>query len=251
LSLYGKDIQRGDEHSGMHWNSVNPNGPVSELEKFMEQMMKGSSSGGSDKSNKKVKGVIIRCEGEIGLHRKQTGKWERYVETTVDKNNEIWKSDPTPASIVMGLPLLVQQMPHNPLWDDKQVTRFDNQPATYLNIKVDPKDPQLWGFAPPKWQNSVGNILLVRKDGKDLSREQAWAIAEFMQFRVSDVFGEILENGGGVKEKRAAVLKMLNWKMFESFLDNFRVEMMGADGKSWKDVRSPFGTREGSDGKPF
>lgn len=89
--------------------------------------------------------------------------------------------------------LLVHKQPHNPSWKQTDESRFDNRAATYLNLIVDPKN-DAWGSAPPEWQNQVGSILLVRKDGKDLSWEQARALAEFMQ-RLPDSFKEVKESG--------------------------------------------------------
>lgn len=83
-----------------------------------------------------------------------------------------------------------------------------------------------------------------------MDREQAWALAEFMQFRVSDAFEDAMESGEE-RQRRAAVLKMLNWKQFDDFLEKFKVEMSARDGKSWAGVRSSFGTKEGSDGQPL
>lgn len=243
LNTYGRETKRGDEHSSLHYIQNNNNAELSEMEKLMQQLM---SADEEEDKKRKVKGVVIRCEGDIGLVRKKTGKWERYSETKVGKDHEIWDSEPAAASKIMGLPLLVHKLPTNPAWNQTDHTRFDNQPATFLNLAVDPKDPS-WGFAPPQWQSGVGSVLLVRMDGKDLSREQAWALAEFMQFRVSDSFETAMESGE-VKDRRAAVFKMLNWTRFDNFLESFKVEMTSGDGKSWANVRSPFGTKEGANG---
>ena len=85
-------------------------------------------------------------------------------------------------------------------------------------------------------------MAVVRKDGKDLSREQAWALAEYMQFQVSDY---LALKSGDVQQRRDALLRMLNWKRFDTWLEIFKLKMMDADRKSWSNVRSPFGTREG------
>ncbi|KAK0100015.1 hypothetical protein ONS95_013168 [Cadophora gregata] len=156
-----------------------------ELQTLMN-MMKADQA--EKEKKRKFKGVLIRCEGDIGINKKESGRWERYTEVAISKEHPIWNSDPTPASKIMGLPLLVHKQPHNPAWSQNDHTRFDNQPAIFLNLTVDPKIEDMWGFAPPEWQNEVGSTLLVRKDQKNLSREQAWALVEFMQFRVSDAF---------------------------------------------------------------
>jgi hypothetical protein len=168
----------------------------------------------------------------------------------VSKDHAIWKESPTDSSKIMGLPLLVYRLPESSAWDKNDHTRFDNQPATFLNLSLNPQMAGRWGFALPEWQTNVGSVLLVRKDGKDLSREQGWALAEYMQFQVSDSLEAAMESGDE-RQRRAAVLKMLNWKRFDTWLENFKVEMTTADRNSWSDVRSPFGTKEGSRGQPL
>jgi hypothetical protein len=75
---------------------------------------------------------------------------------------------------------------------------------------------------PPEWQIEVGTVLLVRKDQKDTSREQAWALTEYLQFKVSDDFGAAMKSRD-TKERRQLVIKMLNWSRFDQFLKNFKV----------------------------
>ncbi|CZR53771.1 uncharacterized protein PAC_03652 [Phialocephala subalpina] len=62
----------------------------------------------------------------------------------------------------------------------------------------------MWGLAPPGWQLNVGSVLLVRKDQKDLSREQASALAEYLQFRVSAAL-ENTPDSKSMTQKRAAI----------------------------------------------
>lgn len=240
LSTFGVGIARGNEHEIFKHVTFNTlDGQVSELQKkFADDMALEVA----EKKKKNVKGVMIRCEGDNALHVNETGRWDRYAEVDVPRDHPIWKESPTAASKMMGLPLLLHKLPENPAWGKNDHTRFDNQPATFLNLTVDPKNEDMWGFAPPEWQSEIGSVLLVRQDGKDISREQAWALAEYMQFRVSDAFEGAMESGEE-QQRRAAVLKMLNWKRFETWLENFRVEMTGADYKPWTDVKSPFGAK--------
>lgn len=128
----------------------------------------------------------------------------------------------------MGLPLLVQQLPADPAWKNKtkQHTRYDNQAATFMNLDISLTSPT-WEFAPPQWQSQVGSVLVVRKDKKDISREQVYALAEFFQFHVSDEFEEAMESGS-VRERRV-IARLPNWRAFDAYLESFRREMMEAD----------------------
>jgi len=103
----------------------------------------------------------------------------------------------------------------------------------------------MWGFAPPEWQSTVGNVLLVRQDGKNLSREQAWALAEYMQYPVMEAFTE-MEEVIPEQQRRTIVLKTLNWGAFETWLEEFKKKMTTTYGELWAGVTSPFGTKEHS-----
>lgn len=50
--------------------------------------------------DRNVKGVLVRCEGEIDLHRRVTGKQEKSVEVEVAKDHPIWKNSPTGTSAI-------------------------------------------------------------------------------------------------------------------------------------------------------
>jgi hypothetical protein len=192
----------------------------------------------SPKENEKVRGVIIRCDGEIEANREENKSTERYYEVEVAKDHAIWKEPPTEASRFMGLPLLLYRLPIDSAW----VKGFVN-PAIYLNLMVDPKKAEMRGFAPKWWQLTLGNVLVVRKDGKNLSREQAWALTEYMQSAVTDAFAE-LEDNISEQRRRAVVLKTLNWAAFETWLEGFKKKMAATNGESWAGVSSPFETKQ-------
>ena len=105
----------------------------------------------------------------------------------------------------MGLPIITHKLPPETAWANKTNfhNRFDNQSATFLNLVVD-ANATMWGFAPPIWQSMVGSVLVVRKDGKDISREHVWALAEYAQFTVSDRFEEAMESGSAAKRRQTA-----------------------------------------------
>ncbi|KAF4610345.1 hypothetical protein G7Y89_g15775 [Cudoniella acicularis] len=244
LRRYGISIERGTEHDSL-WAMLKQITDDGEEKTTVDT--RTTPTPNKYKEEKNVKGVIIKCKRDIDFDKKENKRWERYSEVSVAKDHAIWKEPSTEASRIMGLPLLVHQLPPNPALTGSDL---DNPPATYLNLTVDPKKAEMWGFAPPEWQNQVGSVLVVRKDGKSLSREQAWALAEYMQFRVADALGDT-NDPGDVRQRRATILKILNWKCFDAFLENFKVEMTDADGKDWSNVRSPFGTRENHRGEPF
>jgi hypothetical protein len=87
LSSYGVHVERGTEHS--YLEVTNDQGEIigekTEFQKLLEKASEAEKGG-------KIKGVLIRCEGDIELHRKQTKIWERYSEVEVAMNHPICKS---------------------------------------------------------------------------------------------------------------------------------------------------------------
>ncbi|KAJ7792957.1 hypothetical protein B0H14DRAFT_156741 [Mycena olivaceomarginata] len=61
--------------------------------------------------------------------------------------------------------------------------KLDNQRATFLMI--DPRS----GFAPPEWQQCVGSVTVMRKDGKPLTRQSIETIWMYHD-RLLDLFGD-------------------------------------------------------------
>jgi len=65
-------------------------------------------------------GVVIKCEGDISLHKQKSGKGDRFFEMKVAMNHSVWKGARIPASEVLGLPLFIHTLPHNSAWDKDQ-----------------------------------------------------------------------------------------------------------------------------------
>jgi hypothetical protein len=160
---------------------------TSNIKKKMEEMTVEETT----KEETKVKGVLIRCEGEMKLKRASTGYYQRYVEQSVTKHDPIWKQQPIYCSTTSEF-LFWYVNSHTILPGTKATLH-----ASTTNLRF---------LAPPEWQSGVGNVLVVRKDGKDIGHEQVYAFAEYMQFAVSDAFEGALY-GSGVRERKAAVLR--------------------------------------------
>lgn len=111
LGLYGKDIKRGTEHNFMFGTLFPTEG-------------------------RKVKGVIIRCNGDMKANGMENCESKRYYEVEVAKDHAIWSRPATETSRFMGLPLVAQKLPLDSAWAESLV----NQPATFLNLTVNPKN---------------------------------------------------------------------------------------------------------------
>lgn len=91
LSRYGMHVERGTEHSFLNVTTAKEEkgGEKSAFQKMMEEKQEAEKK-------KKVKGILIRCEGDIGLYRRETGRWERFSEVDVAKDHDICKSEEIP-----------------------------------------------------------------------------------------------------------------------------------------------------------
>jgi hypothetical protein len=84
---------------------------------------------------------------------------------------------------------------------------YVNQPATFLHLGCDPNVTEgmeenkfSWDWAPMKWQNRVGSVIIARKDKKPLLPEHAEVLADFCQHHLARKFGECVEGEHGVPE---------------------------------------------------
>jgi len=59
----------------------------------------------------------------------------------------------------------------------------DNQHATWLNINPDD------GFAPPRWQGGIGDVIVAKPDKTPLSVEELGAIVDYVS-NILDAFGD-------------------------------------------------------------
>ena len=94
---------------------------------------------------------------------------------------------------------------------------YDNQALTYMMI-----DP-VSGFAPPRYQSSVGNATLLRVDGKPLLKLHVEALWMFCS-RVLDVFGD---------DPRKAQ-QMITKERFRTFFQTYM------DEQGWANIPSPY-----------
>ena len=66
----------------------------------------------------------------------------------------------------VGQPMFLHQMPTRPALEQRH-NYLDNQQATFMMLETRPNHPG-FGWAPPKYQNRVGSILVTRQDRSPL-----------------------------------------------------------------------------------
>ncbi|KAK2758749.1 hypothetical protein FQN54_003439 [Arachnomyces sp. PD_36] len=190
---------------------------------------------------RKMQGVRINCLGDR-YHFKR----EKYEAVDVPGEHPVFITDISPMSEIMGIPLQAMSYPLNPKWKDTFVNgegANDNQSATFMFLDTKPNS-SWWGFAPPKWQNRVGSVVVVRHDGIPLTPEQAMCLCDFFQFEMNQYFED--STGAGYQQRtKEQVLGFLNRKRFEHSWKEMKEMMIPVKYLNWtEDSKSPYEMEE-------
>ena len=172
--------------------------------------------------NRKLRGVKIHCKGV-----QRTFGTEVYSAVDVPKDHPIFHDPIAPISQLVGTPIHTRKYPRDKLWKDNLFNPTENVPATFLHLVADPSD-NWWGWAPMSWQNNVGNVLVVRSDGQDVTTRQVEALSRFCQFKMQPLFENAL-GGGFVEMTREEVMRYLAPRVFEEFMENMEEFMKNLD----------------------
>ena len=190
---------------------------------------------GRDKNHggkgKKVRGVKINCEGDQ-INFGAPG----YAAVDVPAAHPVFSNPVAPISKLVGMPLHTWQYPPDRASKDNP----DNVPATMLHRNTDEDSGNWWGWAPLKWQNDVGSVLVVRNDDQDVSVQQVEALCHFCQFKMQPLFENAL-GGGLVEMSRAEVLGYLTPEGFAEYFAEMRAKKMDEEGEGggWATAGAP------------
>ena len=159
----------------------------------------------------KVKGVKINCHGDQKVFG--APPFEAVEVPHTHPIFTIYHRDKSEIAKRIGLPILARQYPPNRAWAKEETwgifgheSPFNNEPATYLHLSCDsaPSVPNSlgWGWAPQKWQSSVGSVIVAREDKKPLLPLHMEALCRYCQFEIFPLFSH--SNGGYAPEKANA-----------------------------------------------
>ena len=167
-----------------------------------------------DRHPTSIRGVKICCYGEIKLHGS-----EPYVSVDISRAHPIRVSGRegaiSPISKLLGMPLRlwkdrdIDTWINPPGWD-ANMNADNNQDAAFLMMQTDLKDPG-WGWAPLYWNLDLGNVLVVREDGKDLAVDNIRTICCFIRRKLQPMFEDAL-GGGYVSRTKQEVLDFISWE---------------------------------------
>ena len=172
-----------------------------------------------------VVGVRMNCLGD-----EKTDGRPKCEPVLIPAYDWLFEEDVAPISERLGLSIMARRIPGSfEYWNKRpaidRIMAYCNQPATFLHLGCDPKvnDGMLegkspWGFAPWKWQNDVGSVIVARKDRKPLLPEHAEALAEFCQFHLNHFYEEQTEQN--LKPKH--VLKEIKKDKFLKYYDSWK-----------------------------
>lgn len=169
-----------------------------------------------------IRGVKICCYGEIQLHGA-----DPFVQVEVQEVHPIYswlsrEEDISPISRLLGTPLRLWKFPDitswidPPGWDDNLCAE-SNQDAAFLMTQTDPKRED-WGWTPFYWNIEIGNVLVVREDGSDLSVDELKLMCYFIRQRLRPMFEDAL-GLGSVSRTRQEVLNFIRRENMEKSKD--------------------------------
>lgn len=178
-----------------------------------------------------VTGVKIACKGDLAVFGAK-----KFQTVQVPRQHPVFAAPSCHIPSLIGLPISVRRLPPHSAWrsGNEISTAFMNPQATYLHLNAD-KDSDEWGWAPMSSQNSVGTVLVVRRDGKDLSPLHMEALCEFCQFEVGEAFEDQME----AEKDRDTVLPKLTPAKFAEFFEAYR-SRKAESLLEWRTVASPY-----------
>lgn len=174
----------------------------------------------------KIKGVRIKCDGEIGVMGTT-----RYIAVEVALSDPVFGAEIATVSQALQLPLRMQKcLPHPAQKKDGVIGYYDNQAATFLMRCVDPALEEKWSLAPMSWQSCVGSVVVVRDDTKDITPHQVEAISYHSQHELSEQIEDASESGS--EKERMKVAALFEPGKFREFFVRFKAEKVRED-PSW------------------
>lgn len=174
-----------------------------------------------------IRGVMISCYGERKLHGS-----ECFVAVDVPTHHPtrtvVRHGSVSSISQRLGMPLRLWKYPDIETWFNLPGWNWrkgadSNQDAAFLMMETDPKSSG-WGLAPIYWNLDLGNVLVIRDDGKDLAVQDLSAICRFVRKKLLPIIEEAYDFGSRQRTKQEVV----EFITAEN-LERFRKETAGCD----------------------
>ncbi|KAK6603408.1 hypothetical protein H4I96_06176 [Botrytis cinerea] len=210
----------------------------------------------TDTSIRGIKAVYIHCFGDqkiLGL--------PKYTEVTISDSHVIFtREKPTDISAHMKLPILTRKTGYvDPRWVNKRPHvdyacatskgPMSNRKALYLNLRADLNREQNWGFSDmEKWDTTIGTVLVVRKDKKDITARQVEGLARFCFYDLSpamrelgeSIYEDYLRKSDRKKVREKFTKDFMCQAKFEECYEKLKAERVAAGKFSWATAVSPY-----------
>lgn len=171
-----------------------------------------------------TRGVKIGCIGEENA----------FVSVDVPRAMQpaLGEGSISPISSRLGMTLILWKCYDLESWINAPSARgggllaISNPDAAYLMIDI---NHMTWdfGMAPFYWQKNIGNVLVLRADGKDLSSDDVAMMSHFAQHKVSPMIYEtieVLESLDEKVEERKEVVDFITWENMVKYWEETRVD---------------------------
>jgi hypothetical protein len=190
-------------------------------------------------------GPTVRCVQINCLNELLEGE-EKFVAVHVPATDDRFRCIPTEFSMSMGLPLIVYVSVD--MSDRTQdVSGLMNRTGAYFYRPVNPEEPN-FGFYPvwEKTMMSVGTVLVMRHDKKDITVKQVQAIAHYIRYHWDEEYRLLTRMACNKRERkelrrqrRAFLEDKLSRAAFETFFASFK-QSRGYGDRSWLREKSPY-----------
>ena len=173
-------------------------------------------------ANESVKGVRVNCNADV-----EVLALKKYQQVKISRKSQIFDGKGPGIPRRVGLPVLTYKLNPDPAWKDGPGAGYENQEATCLHFNDNPihdekasmiNDMLAWGFGPRSWQESVGSVLVVREDRKDLAMSDAEALCRFCREKMAPLFEKATDEGWS----REAVDAEMTPEKYRAFKEELR-----------------------------
>ncbi|XXG94177.1 hypothetical protein Hte_000429 [Hypoxylon texense] len=164
----------------------------------------GSAPNFSDSARDTILGVQIDCD-ELGSEVRQV---------SVPLNDPIrnGEGEVSPISRRVGMPLRLRRT-------DEKFSNWENQKVCVMMMNIDVDHP-MWGLALMGWINYLNNVMVIREDGRDLTRRDLLNFHAFC--------GEFVENAlplfGSSRATKQAAMVFLTPENYQNKITDGDVE---------------------------
>ena len=213
-----EDVTMGDFRHAVDYFADYANSDTTDVEETVQSASPGSAHAEGDPR----RGVKIHCLGAIKLHGKQP-----FSQVKVSARHPVWQEgELSSISKLVGQPVWlwksddISEWLDPPGWENSGTCADSNQNAAFLMMGTDP-DADDWGWAPPRWQSDLGDVLVVGDQSQELAMEDVALLSYFCRKKLQPLFEDSM-GLGLVPRPKEEVLEFMTGENMERFREEAR-----------------------------